>query len=51
MKGNYKIRCNNCMEVYDGEESLVMVRDEFDNEIVKGCGDCETDSYLMNIEK
>ena len=43
------IVCNNCMKEFDGEESLELV--ELSNkEICKGCWNCKTDSYLMDVE-
>ena len=56
------IRCNNCYTIFDNENDLTLCRvDEFDEpanpndenfsdcEIVKGCHNCMTDSYLMDI--
>jgi len=46
-----KIRCNNCMRIFEDEneleffESMLFYEDSF-----LGCPDCETDEYLMDIE-
>jgi len=44
------IKCVNCEREFDSEEDLEQVEDKFDHEIVLGCPDCMTDSYLMECE-
>jgi hypothetical protein len=43
------IICNNCMKEFDGEDSLKLVELN-DKEICKGCQNCKTDAYLMDVE-
>ena len=52
----YEVRCNNCgWEGY--ENDLKLFTDLSDNNVshdiqyFKGCPECETDAYLMDIEK
>lgn len=49
-----KIRCNNCMRIWNSEEDLPYIYgstkthpepDEF-----KGCPDCQSDEYLMDLD-
>jgi hypothetical protein len=42
-----EIRCNNCMKVFKNEDELTVL--EEDGEFYKGCGDCRTDAYLMDM--
>lgn len=42
------IRCNNCYRIFDNDEELETMQDE--NGYFRGCPDCRTDAYLMNIE-
>lgn len=51
------VRCNMCYAYYYDEigdprdESILqLVWDIEDKEYVKGCGNCQTDAYLMDIE-
>ena len=44
-----KIRCNNCMRVFDEEEDLEMI-DEGEGYFFLGCPECKTDEYLMDLE-
>lgn len=41
-------RCNNCMRVFRDDE-LELFRDG--DEWFKGCPNCKTDEYLMDIEE
>lgn len=45
-----KIRCNNCMRIFNSEEELELLKDNEANEFYKGCPTCKTDSYLMDLE-
>ena len=52
----YEVICNNCM--WEGNENdLKLIVDLSDNDIshdinyMKGCPNCETDSYLMDAEQ
>lgn len=42
------IRCNNCYRIFDNDEELETMQDE--DGYFRGCPDCRTDAYLMNIE-
>lgn len=42
-----KCRCNNCMRVFGDDSELELFRDE--DEWFKGCPDCKTDGYLMDV--
>jgi hypothetical protein len=51
------IRCNNCFHYYYDEitdernnNSLKIFFDSDNKEFFKGCPDCETDEYLMDID-
>ena len=46
------IRCNNCMREFENEEDLKTLTDLSKREIeyYKGCPECLTDEYLMDIE-
>jgi Zn finger protein HypA/HybF involved in hydrogenase expression len=50
---SHKIRCNNCMKHFQDEDELVILQDKTDTQIsyMKACPDCETDSYLMDLEE
>lgn len=52
MSEAYKIRCNNCMEIFDEEGDLATLVEHHegqDDEFFRGCADCNTDEYLMEI--
>jgi hypothetical protein len=56
MENKFEVKCNNCdWEGY--EEDLQIFTDLSDNNVshdihyFKGCPDCKTDGYLMDIEK
>jgi hypothetical protein len=44
-----KVRCNNCMEVFEDDDYLKILED--DGEFFKGCPVCLTDEYLMDLEE
>lgn len=56
MKPNQKVRCNNCYWEGDEEDLETMV-DLSDNDIdhdiqyLRGCPECRTDEYLMDIDE
>ena len=48
------IRCNNCYKIFNNDEDLEMLCDFKDTErpeFYKGCPDCKTDGYLMDIKE
>lgn len=48
---DYIIRCNNCMEIFEGESDLALIKEpesEF-NDHFNGCPNCQTDDDLMDI--
>lgn len=47
-----RIRCNNCMTIWNNEDELpviTIIRKGKEDEIVKGCSCCGTDSCIMDI--
>ena len=44
-----RCRCNNCMRVFRDDSELELFKDG--DEWFKGCPDCKTDGYLMDIEE
>ncbi len=52
------VRCNMCNAYYfdavffdtRDERILQLVWDQDDGEYVKGCGNCQTDAYLIDVE-
>ncbi|WP_418181276.1 hypothetical protein ACNSOL_12270 (plasmid) [Aliarcobacter lanthieri] len=46
IKNNYECRCNNCMSYFKSDDDL---EDCNDGELIKGCPECKTDSYLINL--
>lgn len=43
----YVIKCVNCEEMFDSEESLKLLKDE--DGYFMGCPMCETDKYLIDL--
>jgi len=49
-------RCNNCMKVFSDDSQLEILESvyfpsmENDPEFYKGCPDCKTDAYLMDLD-
>lgn len=41
-------RCNNCMRMFEDDDDLKLFCDN--GEYYKGCPDCGTDEYLMDME-
>lgn len=51
-------RCNNCMKVFSDDSQLEILEDvcfsidgENNLEFYKGCPDCKTDAYLMDLDR
>lgn len=44
-----KCRCNNCMRMFRDDSELELSKDG--DEWFKGCPDCKTDGYLMDVEE
>ncbi|MCM1324093.1 MAG: hypothetical protein NC218_08020 [Acetobacter sp.] len=42
------IRCNNCYKTFKDDDELLLLWD-VRNGYFKGCPNCKTDSYLMDI--
>lgn len=42
-------RCNNCMRLFKSDDGLELFKDG--DEWFKGCPDCRTDAYLMDLEE
>jgi hypothetical protein len=54
MNNNFEVRCNNCdWEGYENDLEIfedTFKEERFDREFFKGCPNCKTDDYLMDIE-
>ena len=44
-----RIRCNNCMYIFEHEEELMLMEDE--EGFFHGCSFCETDMHLQDLEE
>ena len=48
-KVEYKIRCNNCMRLFQNEMELGEVEDEDYRSFYFVCPNCQTDAYLIDL--
>ena len=46
------VRCNKCYTIWDDDEDIpqILVVEDGNEEIIKGCDNCQTDGYLMDME-
>lgn len=42
------VKCTNCERVFSSDDELKLLEDE--NGWFKGCPDCKTDQYLMEVK-
>ena len=45
----HEIRCNNCGTYFENDYDLAQIVDIDDGELINGCPECQTDSYLMDL--
>jgi len=54
MEKKFEVRCNNCdWEGYENDLEIIedtFKEERFDRLFLKGCPNCKTDDYLMDIE-
>ncbi len=48
----YETRCNNCMSYFENDDELELFYEDENNLETgfKGCPECETDGYLMDLQ-
>ena len=51
MENTIKVRCNNCMCLFEEDDLVLLEEGEGEDvEYYKGCPNCLTDGYLMDLD-